>query len=321
MAKNRCVVRVKHASLHSRCIGSLAVEATLRQLTLQQRELVSSLSIRLDAIPGIKAVVLGGSHARGRAQPGSDIDLGILYSEADPFSTESVRELAEEVNDTSGPVVTDFYGWGPWVNGGAWLTIGGQRVDFVYRNLEHVERVIAGAEAGRYELDYAQQPPFGFFSGTYLGEIDVCVPLFDPESLLDGLKRRVANYPEAMRRALVQDYLWASEFGLVAFARKAAARADSYGTSACLTRAVSQLVLVLFALNRKYFINDKTALAEIAEFGSAPPDFGPIVQATIANLGDTPEELNAAVERIAQLHRRTIQLSDGLYQPRFLFPK
>src|SRR5262249_58650534 len=124
-----------------------------------------------------------------------------LYSEASPFAIQSVRQLAEIVNDTAGPVVTNFYEWGPWVNGGAWLTIGGQRVDFLYRSLEHLERVIAEAEAGRYELHYAQQPPFGFFSATYLGEIAVCVPLFDPEARLDGLKRPVAAYPPGPRPA------------------------------------------------------------------------------------------------------------------------
>src|SRR5690349_18015046 len=98
--------------------------------------------------------MLGGSYARGRARPGSDIDLYLFYSEAAPFSVQAVRELAEAINDTPGPVVADFYGWGPWVNGGAWLTVGGQRVDFVYRNLEHLGRVIAGAEAGRYEVDH-----------------------------------------------------------------------------------------------------------------------------------------------------------------------
>jgi len=131
----------------------------VEQLSPAQRELVSSLSKQLGAIRGIKAVVLGGSHARGRAQPGSDIDLGLFYSEAAPFAIESLRELAEAVNDTAGPVVTNFYGWGPWVNGGAWLTIGGQRVDFLYRNLEQVERVIAEAEAGRYEVHYLSSPP------------------------------------------------------------------------------------------------------------------------------------------------------------------
>jgi predicted nucleotidyltransferase len=293
----------------------------VKQLSLEQRELVSSLVKRLGAIRGIKAVVLGGSHARGRAQPGSDIDLGLFYSEAAPFSIQSVRELAEAVNDTPGPVVTDFYGWGPWVNGGAWLTIGGQRVDFIYRSLEHLERVIADAEAGRYELHYLQQPPFGFFSGTYLGEIAVCIPLFDPEARLDGLKRRVAVYPEALRQAVMQDYLFMAEFTLTAFAPKVAARSDTYGTAACLTRAVNELVLALFALNRKYPLNDKTALAEVAEFERAPREFGPRVQKTLGHLGASAAELVAAVESIAQLLRETVELTDGLYQPRYTLPK
>src|SRR5206468_7295301 len=258
-----------------------------------------------------------GSYARGRAQPGSDIDLGLLYSEAAPFPIRSVRDLAEDVNDTAGPVVTDFYGWGPWVNGGAWLTIGGQRVDFIYRSLEQLERVIADAEAGRYEVDYAQQPPFGFFSGTYLGEIAVCIPVFDPEGRLDALKRRVANYPEALRRAVVQDYLWQAEFALAAFAPKFATRADAYGTAACLARAVNQLVLVLFALNRNYPINDKTVLAEIGEFDLAPREFGSRVQKALVHLGPSPAELTAAIESVAQLLRETIALTDGLYQRRF----
>jgi len=292
----------------------------VKPLSPEQNELVSALAMRLCAVRGITAVVLGGSHARGRAQPGSDIDLGILYSEVAPFSIQSVRELAEDVNDTAGPVVTDFYEWGPWVNGGAWLTIGGQRVDFVYRNLNHLERVIVEAEAGRYELDYAQQPPFGFFSGTYLGEIAVCISLFDPEARIDVLKRRVAYYPEAMRRAVVQDYLWAAEFGLAAFARKFADRTDVYGTAACLTRAVNHLVLCLFALNRKYLINDKTALAELAEFERAPREFGPRVQKTLANLGASQTELVAAVTSIAQLLRETVTLAKGLYRPCYTLP-
>ncbi len=295
--------------------------ANVNQLSPQQRELVSSLTRRLRAIPGVNAVVLGGSYARDCARPESDIDLGLFYSEAAPFLIQSVRELAEELNDTAGPVVTDFYGWGPWVNGGAWLSIGGQRVDFIYRNVEHVERVITDAEAGRYEVHYRQQPPFGFFSATYLGEIAVCVPLFDPEARLERLKRRVAEYPEALRRAVVQDYLFMAEFTLTGFATKVAARSDTYGTAACLTRAVNELVLALFALNRRYPINDKTALAEVAEFERAPQEFGSRVQRTLAHLGTSPAELGAAVESLAQLVRETVELTDGIYEPRYTLPK
>lgn len=179
----------------------------MHQLTPAQQATVTSLVERLAAIRGVQAVVLGGSHARGRALPGSDVDLGLLYSEADPFSIDDVRSLAAEVHDTGAPVVSDFFGWGRWVNGGAWLTIRGQRVDLLYRSLEQLERVIAEAEAGRYEVDCTQHPPFGFFSGTYLGEVAIAVPLHDPAARLAALQRRVAVYPEALRTALVRDVL------------------------------------------------------------------------------------------------------------------
>jgi hypothetical protein len=291
----------------------------VNQLSAGQRELVTSLARRLGEIPGVRAVVLGGSYARGRARPGSDIDLYLYYSDAAPFSVPGLRDLAGGVNDTPGPVVTDFHGWGPWVNGGAWLTVGGQRVDLVYRSLEQVERVLAEAGAGRYEL-YAALPPFGFFSPVYLGEVAVGVPQFDPGGRLGVLKRRVADYPEALRRAVVQDYLWAAELGLAAFAPKFADRSGAYGTAACLTRAVHQLVLVLFALNRRYLLDDKTALAEVAEFDRAPREFGPRVQAILGHLGAAPAELAAAVGGVVQLFRETVELADGLYRPRFALP-
>lgn len=292
----------------------------MTQLSPEQNELVQSVSAQLGEVSGVRAVVLGGSYARGVARPGSDIDLGILYSENDPFALEKIRALAESVNDTPAPVVTGFYEWGPWVNGGAWLTIAGQRIDFIYRSLEHIARVLTEAEAGRYELNYEQQPPFGFFSGTYLGEVAICIPIFDPEKRVAALKRRVAVYPEALRQAAVRDYLWAAEFALGAFARKYATRADSYGTAACLTRAVNNMILALFALNRKYLINDKTALFEITQFVKAPFEFTPRVQKVFGGLGASPIALLSAVDEIAQLLVEAVALTEGLYHSRYALP-
>ncbi|HET9210772.1 MAG TPA: hypothetical protein VFR03_10270, partial [Thermoanaerobaculia bacterium] len=112
-----------------------------------------------------------------------------------------------------------------------------------------------------------------------------------------------------------------ADFALAGFAPRFAGRSGAYGTAACLTRAVSQLLLVLFALNRKYFMDDKTALAEAAEFERVPRDLGPRVQQTFGHLGSSPEELRAAVESVTQLFRETVELTDGLYQPRFVLPK
>jgi hypothetical protein len=100
-----------------------------------------------------------------------------------------------------------------------------------------------------------------------LGEIAICVPLFDPNERVAELKRRVSVYPEALRRAVVQRYLWGAEFSLESFASKFAARGDVPNTAGCLARVAHELALVLFALNGRYWLSDKTALAEIAESG------------------------------------------------------
>jgi hypothetical protein len=276
---------------------------------------VSGLVPELGVIDGVEAVVLAGSHARGRAREGSDVDLGLYYLDSAPFEIAAIRALAERVNDAPDPVVTDRYEWGPWVNGGAWLTIHGERVDLIYRSLEHVERVIGDAEQGRYERHWGQQPPFGFFGPTYLGEVSVAVPLFDPRGRLAPLRERVASYPEPLRRAVVQDCLWAVEFGLAGFARKLAARGDVFGTVGCLTRFCHQLVLVLFALNRVYPLNDKTALDEVDEFPVVPRNFRSRVEMLLSAPGHTRDELEAAVAALTALFRETLELAGELYRP------
>jgi hypothetical protein len=137
--------------------------------------------------------------------------------------------------------------------------------------------------------------------------------LFDPEARINELKQRVSVYPEALRRAVVRDYLFMAEFTLTCFAPKFAARADIYGTSACLTRAVNELLMTLFSLNRRYPLNDKTALAEAAEFDCVPREFAPRVHKTLAHPGTSSAELKGAVDAIAQLLQETIEIADDLY--------
>jgi predicted nucleotidyltransferase len=64
---------------------------------------VESLVGELSRIHGIRAVVLGGSFARGRARPDSDIDLGMLYDENAPFNIDALRDLAARVNEHGQP--------------------------------------------------------------------------------------------------------------------------------------------------------------------------------------------------------------------------
>jgi predicted GNAT family N-acyltransferase len=263
----------------------------------------------LAALPGVTAVVLGGSHARGLAHGGSDVDLGLLYHDEKPLDVGAVRALAARWNDAPGPVVAGLYEWGPWANGGAWLTVGGRRVDLLYRSTLRVAQELAAARAGRHEVHFGQQPPFGFWSGTLLGESACALPLHDPAGDAARLRAETAAFPEALRAAVLRDAARDVPFHLASFAAKFAARGDAWGTAACLARCVWQLGLALFAWNHTYPVNDKTLLEEIDGFADAPPGFRARASAVLAQPGATPAELADAVEAVAHLAREVRALS------------
>lgn len=288
---------------------------SMQQLTPFQAAILKRVVDEFREVTGVEAVVLGGSHARGRARPDSDIDIGLYYWPGTAFSIQQVRQIASRINDTLDPVVSGFGEWGRWVDGGAWLTIEGQRVDLLYRSLEKVEITLKDALEGRFEIDFDQQPPFGFFGPTLLGEAAVAVPLHDPRSILSELKAKVSPMPEALAKAVVQSRLWSVEFGLSAFAPKFAANGDVHGVAGCLTRFAQALVLTLFALNRVYPINDKTTISEIEEFKIAPASFGVRLRAILSNIGSTSAALEASVDAIDSLFEEVRASAGNMYAP------
>ncbi|HME72906.1 MAG TPA: nucleotidyltransferase domain-containing protein [Myxococcota bacterium] len=92
--------------------------------------LVERVLSELAELPAVRAVALAGSFARGTAREDSDVDFGVFYDEAAPPSLDRVRSAARRLHDAKedAPVVTAPYEWGPFVNGGAWLVVGGRRV-------------------------------------------------------------------------------------------------------------------------------------------------------------------------------------------------
>ena len=102
-------------------------------------ELAREVAASIGALDGVAAVALGGSLARGRGDTHSDVDLGIYYDPARPFSIEALRALVAELDDRHAPEVVGFGDWGPWINGGAWTRIRGTKVDLLYRDLGLVD--------------------------------------------------------------------------------------------------------------------------------------------------------------------------------------
>jgi predicted nucleotidyltransferase len=279
--------------------------------------LVERVLSEIAELPAVRAVALVGSFARGTARADSDVDFGVFYEEAAPPSLSLVRSAARRLHDAKENelVVTAPYEWGPFVNGGAWLVVGGRRVDLLYRNLDQVRRVWADCRAGRIESHFEQQPPFGYFSWSYLGDLRECRVLHDPAGTLTALKAEVTTFPPALRAAIVRDFLWSAEFSLL-FARGFAARHDVLNTSGCMTRCARALVQVLFARNEVFFTSDKTVQAEIERFSACPRDFGPRLEALLAALGASGGELAGSVEAMRKLVAESVALCPE-YHPKY----
>jgi predicted nucleotidyltransferase len=263
--------------------------------------LAEHVAQRLGNVEGVVAVALGGSIARGVDHPDSDVDLGIYYRPDNPPSVAELRRLAEELDDRHPlDVATEFHEWGPWINGGAWLLVEGQRVDWLYRDLDRVEEVFAECQAGRPTCHYQVGHPHGFHNHMYMAEVHHNLPLFDPDSALASLKTQTAEYPRALKLTLVKKYLWEAQFALDT-SRKPAARGDTYYVSGCAFRCVACLVQVLFALNERYFVNEKGSVKAVSGFPSRPPRFRKVVEEVLGETGVDPARLRGNVDRLGTL--------------------
>ena len=284
----------------------------------RKKTLLDDVVEALRSVPGIAAIALGGSHARGTHRPDSDLDIGLYYREAAPFAVSDIRNIAERFASAP-PTVTGFYEWGPFVNGGAWIENPVCKIDFIYRNIEQLERTIEDAERGKSEHSYDQHPPFGFRSVTTLGEIACAEPLFDPNGILLALKRRVAVYPPKLKSNLIQTMLWGAEFSFV-FAKGFAMDGDVPNTVGCMTRIYHYLVHALFALNETYLVNDKRIAAVIEGFAIKPAGFIARSNAIIGQAGTAPSELGSSLEELKALFDETVPLAKDLYRSRYRMP-
>ncbi len=272
-------------------------------------EILRQVVSRVSKIDGVQAIVLGGSRARGTADERSDIDLGIYYDGAHPFSTVALGAAAQELDDRhSDGLVTSFGDWGPGVNGGGWLEIRGHHVDFLYREIGAVREAIEDCIAGRPRSIYQLGHPLGFHMQIYAGEIHVCRPLFDPTGAVAKIKALVREYPEKFRAAAVTKHLFDAEFEL-SIAAKPVERADVMYVSGCLFRAAGFMTLVLYALNRRFYLNEKGAFAESQRFAIKPARFHDTVASALGRIGTTPAELSASVVSFQSLAAELRQLA------------
>jgi hypothetical protein len=202
--------------------------------------LVEDLAERLAAVPGVVAVTLGGSRAVGAAVEGSDWDFGLYYRGGlDPADISALG--------WPGRVFAPGE-WGSIVNGGAWLTVGGVKVDLIYRDLDEVLRWTAAAGDGRFEI----RREVGYVAGiaTYVlaGELALGKVLAGelPRPVFPGRLRETA--PAAWSRLAA---------GALSYAEVYAGRRDRVACLANLCQAVLATGQGRLAAAGEWVLNEK----------------------------------------------------------------
>ncbi len=259
-----------------------------------------ALAARLTGVDGIVAVLLGGSRARGDHTSASDVDLGLYYRR--PLDVAALAGLAREL---AGPAadVTEPGAWGPWVDGGGWLTVAGTPVDWLYRDVDRVRSAWTDAQAGRYAFHAQVGHPLGVPDFAYPGEVALGVVLDDPTGELRKLHEETQAYPPRLAVALVEG-LWEASF-LIDNARKAVSRRDSTYVAGCLFRVVGLCAHALHGRAGQWLVNEKGAVAAAGRLHLAPEGFPDQAHGLLARVGASTEELTAVLDEAAALLART----------------
>jgi predicted nucleotidyltransferase len=205
---------------------------------------VKHLAARLAGIPGVVAVTLGGSRARGEARPGSDWDFGLYYR--DSIDTGAIRALG-----LAGEVFEPWQ-WGKIPNGGAWLEMDGEKVDLIYRDLAYVEHWSREAESGRFEIWREVGHTAGVPTYTLTGELAINKVL---AGALPG-----PDFPDALRESAPPVWLNLAR-GALKFAAQHERNHDPIPRDASLAVALLQLAHARCARDGVWVLNEKGLVA------------------------------------------------------------
>ena len=241
------------------------------QLPTSLEELVE----RLTHVPGVVAISLGGSRARGEARPDSDWDFGLYYRGT--VNPDDIRALGY-----SGHVVAPG-AWGRLVNGGGWLVVDGLRVDVLYRDLDKVTHWLEEARQGRFEVDNVAGHIVGLPTYVAAGELAT-------GKVLSGQLLR-PTFPDALRRTAPPWWYGNASFSLF-YADGYAARGEVTGCVGSLARAIMAVAHARLAERGEWTLNEKR-LVQRAGLTEA--------EQVLASIGLQPEGLTGTVQQVRQI--------------------
>ncbi|MER7082524.1 Nucleotidyltransferase domain-containing protein [Saccharopolyspora kobensis] len=237
----------------------------------EEADFETHVADRLAALPGVRAVSLGGSRAQGTHRTDSDWDFAIYYRGR--FEPQHLRDVGWPGE------VSELGAWGGGVfNGGAWLRIDDRPVDVHYRDLDVVEHVLGEARAGRFEWQPLMFHLAGIPSYLVLAELAI-------NRVLHGELPR-PEFPRPLREAAPEVW-WQQASLTLAYARaNHAPHGRLAETAGAIAQAACQSAHAVLAARGEWVTNEKRLLARAG-----------LREADQLIAGLTPDSLVAAVDR------------------------
>lgn len=222
-------------------------------------------------ICGEYSISLAGSYAKGKADIHSDLDIFIYTEGILPYEEREkiIRKIADSNSDIYITKNIDMERWGGSID----FYYKEYKIETTLRNLNNLNEIVNESINGNIKV----YPEFWTLGGYYnyicLSEIDFIKSLEDPYKIVSNLKERVKTYPEALKKAIINEFWWKSDFWLDNFHYiSAIKRKDIVYTSGVIQHTFHSIVQVLFALNEKYFHGDKKIELQLNELSFCPKE-------------------------------------------------
>jgi hypothetical protein len=227
-------------------IDSLSTDQILQRLVAACAEL-----------PGFEAMSLGGSAGAGLDDAQSDLDIHVYWRA--PLAAPEQRAARLATCADPGSIELEVRFWGLEDH----LRVGGRDVELIYVHLDDLRAEV--------ERAYAEGLGAEGFATAQLYYVANGRPFYDPKGDLAALQTRLATYPEATRRRLLESHRPLLR-AYLRHLRVAQSRGDLL--FAQHRRYTIQMVFfnALFALNRLYHPGEKRLLLHAQRCAVQPPD-------------------------------------------------
>lgn len=220
---------------------------------------------------GSFGVALGGSRAKGCDDAHSDLDLYIF---ADAVLPTRAREalLDSALHDP-----TDITSWGgdePFVQCGTDFRVATTRIEWWFRSIDYVSARVDQCGRGELRREYAGWTVMGFSNHVLLSDLHSMRILSDPFGVLAAWQAAAREYPEPLRRAILERFMSEARFWPEnPHYESAVRRADLLYVSGIVQQVLHALIQVVFALNRVYFPGEKKLTSALAALPIRPDEF------------------------------------------------